>query len=705
MNDFIPECLDRQIFKIVSETAEELGVRAFVIGGFVRDYFLHRPSNDIDIVVEGSGPALAEAVGRKVHSGVTIFRNFGTAMLRFKGDEVEFVGARKESYNRLSRKPIVENGTLEDDQRRRDFTINAMAFSLQKNDFGRLVDPFGGLKDLSDGIIRTPLDPERTYSDDPLRMLRAVRFASKLSTPGHQFQIVPESMEAMRRMSGRLSILSKERIVDELNKMLLTPVPSKAFMLMDDAGLLKIILPQLCELKGVETVEGRGHKENFSHTLAVLDNVAAVSDKLWLRWAALLHDIGKPQTKRYDPKTGWTFHGHDVLGSKMVPGIFRSLGLPLGPELAYVKKLVWLHLRPIALVDEEVTDSAVRRLLFDAGDDIDDLMLLCNADITSKNPVKVARVRRNFELVKDKLAKVEEKDKIRNFKNPITGEYIMNMYGLEPCNTIGKIKETVKEAILNCEIDNDFAQADALMRREAAKLGLNPVLDASAFKSLKVRKIPEKLDEAGQIALLFAREGIEYSAIDVVDWQKDYPYCPEVKFAIAHSQDRIYLHYKVREASVGAASNEDFGHVWEDSCVEFFSSPAFDGCYYNMESNCVGKMHVASGKSRNEREKASAEVMSGIKRWSSLGDKAFEERKQETSWELALIIPVSTYYKHQEQLRGKSGNAELSGRIFRANFYKCGDKLQTPHFVSWCRIGVPNPDFHRPEFFGTIYFE
>ena len=705
MNDFIPECLDRHIFKIVSQTAEELGVRAFVIGGFVRDYYLHRPSNDIDIVVEGSGLELAEAVGRKVHARVTTFRNFGTAMLRYKGDEVEFVGARKESYNRLSRKPAVENGTLEDDQRRRDFTINAMAFSLQKNDFGRLVDPFGGLKDLSEGIIRTPLDPDKTYSDDPLRMLRAVRFASKLSTPDHQFEIVLESMESMRRMSRRLSILSKERIADELNKMLLTPVPSKAFWLLDDAGLLKIILPQLCELKGVETVEGRGHKENFSHTLAVLDNVAAVSDKLWLRWAALLHDIGKPQTKRYDPRIGWTFHGHDVLGSKMVPQIFRSLGLPLGAELSYVKKLVWLHLRPIALVDDEVTDSAVRRLLFDAGDDIDDLMLLCNADITSKNPAKVSRVRRNFELVAEKLAQVEAKDKIRNFKNPVSGQYIMDVYGIEPCNTIGKIKEAVKEAILNCEIDNDFAQADALMRKEAAKFGLKPVMDQSGFKSLKVRKSSVKLEDAAQVASLFAKEGIEYNAIDVVDWPEDYPYCPEVNFAIAHSEDRIYLHYKVREASVGAASDEDFGHVWEDSCVEFFSSPDADSFYYNMESNCVGKMHVASGNTRNGREKAPAEIMAGIKRWSSLGDRAFTERIGETSWELALIVPASTYYKHQEQLRGKDGNMNLSGRIFRANFYKCGDKLQTPHFVSWCRIGVPEPDFHRPEFFGTIYFE
>lgn len=464
--------LDKEIFSIISDVAEDNGVRAFVIGGYVRDCFLGRENTDIDIVVEGSGLDLASAVGKKVHSKVSLFKNFGTAMLRYKGDEIEFVGARKESYRRESRKPIVENGTLEDDQLRRDFTINAMAFSLQKDSFGELVDPFGGIRDLNDGIIRTPQDPDTTYSDDPLRMLRAVRFAAKLSTAEHSFSIVPESLDSMRRMKERLGILSKERIFEELSKMLETRKPSIAFKLMDSTGLLDYILPQLAALKGVETIDGKGHKDNFSHTLAVLDNVAEVSDNVWLRWAALLHDIGKPASKRFDPETGWTFHGHEIIGSKMVPKIFASLKMPLNEKMKYVQKLVWLHLRPIALVDNEVTDSAVRRLLFDAGDDIDDLMVLCNADITSKNPAKVARIRQNFELVKKKLVEVEEKDAIRNFKNPITGEYIMELYGIGPCKQIGILKEYVKEAILDGIIGNNFEEADALMKSKAAEIGL-----------------------------------------------------------------------------------------------------------------------------------------------------------------------------------------------------------------------------------------
>ena len=471
MATLLPQFLDRKIFKIVGEVAAEHGVRAFVIGGYVRDCFLSRKCDDIDIVVEGSGIDFARAVGERTGKYVSYFKNFGTAMLHFEGAEIEFVGARKESYRRESRKPIVENGTLEDDQLRRDFTINALALSLQPDSFGELVDPFGGVRDLCSGIIRTPLDPDTTYSDDPLRMLRAVRFASKLSTPELTFTIVPESMESMRRMADRLKILSMERITEELNKMLMTPRPSMAFRLMDGAGLLPYILPELCALKGVETVEGRGHKDNFEHTLAVLDNVAESSDNLWLRWAALLHDIGKPASKRYEKGAGWTFHGHEIIGSKMVPGIFNRLKLPIDSG-KYVRKLVWLHLRPIALVDDGVTDSAVRRLLFDAGDDIDDLMTLCNADITSKNEAKVARIKANFELVKQKLVEVEAKDAIRNFKNPITGEYVMQLYGIPPCKAIGALKEMVKEAILDGDIGNNFEEADAYMRAHAAEFGL-----------------------------------------------------------------------------------------------------------------------------------------------------------------------------------------------------------------------------------------
>ena len=493
--------LDHKIFQIVSETAAEQGVRAFVIGGYVRDCFLGRPSKDIDIVVEGSGIAIAEAVAEKVRTNVSVFRNFGTAMLRYKGIEVEFVGARKESYNRNSRKPIVEDGTLEDDQLRRDFTINAMAFSLQKDDFGALVDPFGGIRDLASGIIRTPLDPDTTYSDDPLRMVRAVRFATKLSTPELEFKIVQESKDSIRRNLHRMEILSKERIVEELNKILVTSRPSMGFRLLDEVGLLDHILPQLCKLKGVESIDGKGHKENFSHTLEVLDNVARYEEEgiaagvlkdyvfedgvevekvrtepnVWLRWSALLHDIAKPATKKYDPALGWTFHGHEFVGAKWIPKIFQTLKMPLNEKMKYVQKLVGLHLRPIALVTDEVTDSAVRRLLFDAGNDIDDLMLLCHADITSKNPRKVERLHANFELVKQKMVEVEAKDAIRNWKNPITGEYVMEIFGISPCREIGILKEAVKDAILDGRIENSFEAADAYMRQEAAAMGLLPV--------------------------------------------------------------------------------------------------------------------------------------------------------------------------------------------------------------------------------------
>lgn len=473
--------LDDEIFSIISKAASEMGVKAFVIGGYVRDCFLGRPNKDIDIVVQGSGIALAGHIAGILHTNVSVFKNFGTAMLRYKGIEVEFVGARKESYRRNSRKPIVEDGTLEDDQLRRDFTINAMAFSLQKEDYGALVDPFGGIRDLSAGIIRTPLDPDTTFSDDPLRMLRAVRFATKLSTPEQEFKIVPEALDSIRRNASRMEILSKERIVEELNKILLTPKPSYGFELLDSTNLLEWILPQLSKLKGVEMIDGKAHKDNFSHTLQVLDNVAAAEvqagrePNLWLRWAALLHDIAKPATKRFDPAIGWTFYGHEIVGARWIPKIFQSLKMPLNEKMKYVQKLVELHLRPIALVTEEVTDSAVRRLLFEAGDDIDDLMILCSADITSKNPQKVARLKDNFELVKAKLVEVEAKDAIRNFKNPITGDYVMELYGIGPCNLIGKLKEQVKEAILDGVIENSFEAADAFMREAALKEGLTPV--------------------------------------------------------------------------------------------------------------------------------------------------------------------------------------------------------------------------------------
>lgn len=480
------------VFGILSEVAERNGFKAYVIGGYVRDCFLGRPCDDIDVVVEGSGVDFAGKVAARLEEieaeqhktrhkiNVSEFKTYGTAMIKYRGLELEFVGARKESYRKESRNPIVENGSLTDDQLRRDFTINAMAFSLCKEDFGALVDPFGGLSDLERGIIRTPQDPDITFSDDPLRMLRAVRFATKLSTPQLQFCITPECMEAMRRNRNRLQILTRERIADELNKMLIVSKPSKAFRLMDQAGLLDLILPSLTALKGVNVMDGKGHKDNFDHTLQVLDNVAELEmesrpePNVWLRWAALLHDVGKARTRRYDPSVGWTFHGHEVVGGRMVPKIFASLKLPQNEKMDYVKKLVELHLRPIALVTEEVTDSAVRRLLFEAGDDIDDLMILCHGDITSKNLRKVERLHANFELVQRKLVEVEEKDAIRNFKNPIDGDYIMKLFGIEPCRTIGELKEYVKEAILNGDIPNEFEAADALMRSRAAELGLVP---------------------------------------------------------------------------------------------------------------------------------------------------------------------------------------------------------------------------------------
>ena len=419
-------------------------------------------------VVDGSGIELARKVSERTKTSVAIFKNFGTAMLKWHELEIEFVGARKESYRTDSRKPIVEDGSLEEDQFRRDFTINAMAFSLQKEEFGSLSDPFNGKQDLANKLIRTPLDPDITYTDDPLRMFRAVRFASQLS-----FTIVPESIDSMRKNCERIKILSAERIIEELNKIMLSPKPSTGLYLLESTGLLEIFFPQLVNLRGVETIEGRGHKDNFAHTLQVLDNVAEKSNDLWLRWAALLHDIGKPVTKNFEPGTGWTFHAHDFVGAKMVSRIFKQLKLPLNEKMKYVQKLVQLHLRPISLVQEDVTDSAIRRLLFDAGDDIDDLMLLCEADITSKNEKMVKKHRNNFLLVRQKLVEVEEKDAIRNFKNPITGEMIMEHYNLSPCREIGQIKERIKNAILDGIIGNNLEEATIFMEEIASGILLH----------------------------------------------------------------------------------------------------------------------------------------------------------------------------------------------------------------------------------------
>ena len=458
------------VFRQISEIAARQGVSAYVVGGYVRDFYLERPSTDIDVVVVGSGIALAEELGRELHTRVSVYKTFGTAMLRSRGVEVEFVGARRESYVSDSRKPLVEAGTLEDDQRRRDFTINAMAWSLDKGNFGHLVDPFDGMEDLHAGIIRTPCDPDITFSDDPLRMMRAVRFASQLN-----FQLFPETFEAIRRNRERIRIVSRERIITELNKIVLSPVPSVGFQLLDRTGLLELIFPEMHRLKGVDVRGKHAHKDNFLHTLKVLDNVAAVSDDLWLRWAAILHDIAKPLTKAYDPKVGWTFHSHEVLGSKMVPQIFRQMKLPMNEHMKFVQKMVFLHLRPIILSEDMVTDSAVRRLLFEAGDDVEKLMTLCEADITSGNDAKVKRYLANFELVRRKMKDLEERDRIRNFQPPITGEIIMATYGIPPCREIGEIKEVIKNAILDGEIPNEYEAAYALMERLAAERGLTKV--------------------------------------------------------------------------------------------------------------------------------------------------------------------------------------------------------------------------------------
>jgi len=463
--------LTHPIFKVVSEIADEKELLCYVIGGFVRDILLNRPSKDIDIMIQGSGIELAEEVALRIgRVKVTVFKNFGTAMLRYGDSDIEFVGARKESYNRNSRKPVVEDGSLDDDQKRRDFTINSLAVSLNKKSYGSLIDPFDGLKDLENKIIRTPLNPNTTYSDDPLRMMRAIRFAAQLN-----FDIETGSYEAILRNKDRLLIVSGERILDELQKIVMSQNPSSGFYLLEKSGLLSLIIPELQAMKGVELINGKAHKDNFYHTLEVLDNVAKKSENVWLRWSAILHDIAKPVTKRFEPGIGWTFHGHEYIGSKMVPGIFRRLKLPLGIPMKYVEKMVQLHLRPIVLSQEEVSDSAIRRLLFDAGDDIDDLMLLCEADITSKNDEKVKRYLANFQLVRKKLREIEEKDAIRNFQPPITGEMVMKTFGIGPGREVGIIKNTIKEAILEGEIHNDFEEAFAFMLKKAKELGLNPV--------------------------------------------------------------------------------------------------------------------------------------------------------------------------------------------------------------------------------------
>ncbi len=471
----LKERLENPVFRLIGTVADSIGQPCFVVGGYVRDLFLGRHSTDMDFVTVGSGIKVAELVAEKLgpKTSLAVYSNFGTAQVKNKNMELEFVGARKESYSHDSRNPVVEDGSLDDDQKRRDFTINAMAISLNSDTFGELVDPFDGLSDIDKRLIRTPLDPDVTFSDDPLRMMRAIRFATQLD-----FDIFPATFEAIARNSGRISIISRERVFDELMKIIKSPVPSKGFLLLERSGLLKIIFPELQALKGIEVVDGKGHKDNFYHTLQVLDNVASKSDNEWLRWAAVFHDIAKPVTKRYDSKLGWTFHNHNFVGMKMIPGIFKRMKFPMNEKMRYVRKLVELHMRPIALVEDEVTDSAVRRLLFDAGDDIDDLMTLCEADITSKNQEKIRRYLDNFALVRNKLVEIEEKDRIRNFQPPVSGNDIMATFGIPPSHAIGEIKEIIKNSILDGKIPNEREAAWNLMLELARERGLEPKTQA-----------------------------------------------------------------------------------------------------------------------------------------------------------------------------------------------------------------------------------
>ncbi|MGM9804859.1 MAG: CCA tRNA nucleotidyltransferase [Candidatus Aphodosoma sp.] len=464
--------IDLPIFHTLQATTDLLGLESYVIGGYVRDLILQRPTKDIDVTVVGSGITLAKAVAKALGKGTSlaVYKTFGTAQVKHGDTEVEFVGARRESYNRDSRNPIVEEGTLEDDQRRRDFTVNALALSLNSDRFGELVDPFNGLQDMADHILRTPLDPDITFSDDPLRMMRAIRFAAQL-----QFTIHPETLESITRNAERIDIITRERISEELNKIMLSPRPSTGLLLLEKTGLLARIFPELDRLKGIEQRGNRAHKDIFLHTLKVVDAVAMRSDDLWLRWAALLHDIGKPYSKQWDDQTGWTFHNHNYIGQRMVPGIFKRLRLPLGDPMKFVRKMVDLHMRPIVLSEDIVTDSAIRRLLFDAGDDIDKLMLLCQCDITSANREKVKRFSDNFTLVRTKLREVEERDRIRCFQPPVDGMEIMRIFGIEPCHTIGELKTVIKDAILDGEIPNNHEAALELLVKAAAERGLYPV--------------------------------------------------------------------------------------------------------------------------------------------------------------------------------------------------------------------------------------